>query len=72
MDASDSLRYSKTANFIGKGIENEGALTLSTRLGLVYPTSLSYKLFGINDFSSVLFVLLTSVCGIVLIFYLLK
>src|SRR3989338_11089614 len=71
MDASDSLRYSKTANDIniGKGIDLNGALTLSTRLGLIYPTAFSYKLFGINDISSVLFVLLTSIAMIVLVFY---
>src|SRR3989338_8049061 len=62
MGISDSLVYSKTANDInaGKGIDPNSTLTLSTRLGLIYPTALSYKLFGINDLSSVLFVLLRS------------
>ena len=71
MGISDSLEYSKTANDIntGKGIDPNSTLTSSTRLGLIYPTALSYNLFGINDFSSVLFVLLTSIGSIILIFY---
>ena len=71
MGISDSLVYSKTANDIntGKGIDPNSTLTLSTRMGLIYPTALSYRLFGINDFSSVIFVLLTSISSIILIFY---
>ena len=71
MGISDSLVYSKTAHDIneGRGIDPNSTLTLSTRLGLIYPTALSYKLFGINDFSSALFVLLTSIGSIILIFY---
>src|SRR3989338_9640936 len=71
MGISDSLEYSKTANDIneGKGIDPESTLTLSTRIGLIYATAFSYNLFGINDFSSVLFVLMTSIGNIILIFY---
>ncbi len=69
MGVSDSLTYSKTAYNIDKGIDANSVLTLSTRLGLIYPTAISYKIFGINDFSSVLFVLLTSIASIILIFY---
>jgi len=67
---SDSLVYSKTAHDIDKGIGPDiSTLTLSTRLGIVYATSFSYKLWGINDFSSVLFVLITSIGSIILTFY---
>ena len=71
MGISDSLTYSKTAYDIneGRGIDPDSTLTLSTRLGLIFPTILSYRLFGINDFSSVIFVLITSVASIILIFY---
>ena len=71
MGISDSLVYSKAAHDIneGRGIDPESTLTLSTRLGLIYPTALSYRLFGINDLSSVIFVLITSVASIILIFY---
>jgi len=71
MGISDSLAYSKTANDIneGRGIDPNSTLTLSTRLGLIFPTSLSYRLLGINDFSSVIFVLLTSIGSVILVFY---
>jgi hypothetical protein len=71
MGISDSLVYSKTANDIneGKGIDPNSTLTLSTRLGLILPTALFYNLFGINDLSSVAFVLMTSIASIILIFY---
>src|SRR3989338_3882456 len=69
MGTSDDLAYSRYAASIDGGIEPESTLTLSTRLGIVYTTAFSYKLFGINDFSSVIFVLLTSLASIILIFY---
>lgn len=71
MAISDSLAYSKAANDInlGKGIDQGSTLTLSTRIGIVYATALSYRIFGISDFSSVFFVLLSSIGGIILIYY---
>lgn len=71
MGISDDLAYSKAAYSIleGRGIDPNSTLTLSTRLGLIYPIIFSYKLFGINNFSSVLFVLMASIGNIVLIFY---
>ena len=69
MGVSDSLTYSKTAHDISNGIDQNSVLTLSTRLGLIYPTAISYKVFGVNDFSSVLFIFLTSIASIILIFY---
>ncbi|MBI3034758.1 glycosyltransferase family 39 protein [Candidatus Woesearchaeota archaeon] len=67
MGVSDDLAYSKYAN--SKGIDPASVLTLSTRLGLIYITALSYSLFGINDISSVLFIVLASIGNIILIFY---
>ena len=71
MGISDDLAYSKAAHDLmeSKGIDPNSTLTLSTRLGLIYPTIFFYKLLGINDFSSVLFPLLTSIVTIILIFY---
>jgi len=71
MTISDPLAYSKAANDIniGKGIDPASTLTLSTRLGIVYATAFSYRIFGINDFSSVSFTLLTSIGSIILIYY---
>jgi hypothetical protein len=69
MGTSDDLAYSAYAANIEKGIDPDSVLTLSTRLGIIYPTAFSYRLFGISDFSSILFVLLASLAGIILIFY---
>jgi len=69
MGTSDDLAYSRYAYNIKYGIEQNSSLTLSTRLGIIYATALSYRLFGVNDFSSVLFVLITSIGSIILIFY---
>jgi hypothetical protein len=71
MGISDSLVYSNTANDLnnGKGIDPDSVLTLSTRIGLVYATSLSYIIFGINDFSATFFVLLTSLGSIILAYH---
>jgi len=66
---SDDLAYTNYANSLSKGEIQQGTLTLSTRLGLIYPTSVLYLMFGVNDFSSVLFVLLASIGNIILIFY---
>ena len=66
---SDDLAYTRYAVNIDRGIDPHSVMTLSTRLGMIYPTAFSYSLFGISDFSSVLFVLLTSVGSIILIFY---
>ncbi len=69
MGLSDELTYSKTAYYIGQGIDMDSVLTLSTRLGLIYPTAFFYGLFGVNDISSVLFVFLTSIGFIVLVYF---
>jgi len=66
---SDDLAYSRFAHDIDKGLETQSGLTLSTRMGIIYATSFSYKLLGINDFSSVLFVLLASLGNIVLAYF---
>lgn len=66
---SDDLGYSQYAANAYKGA-TPGSLTyLGVRIGIVYATYASYSLFGISDFSSVLFVLLASMAGIILIFY---
>jgi len=52
-----------------KGINKDSTVTLEVRIGIIYATALSYSIFGVNDFSSVLFVLLTSLGSIILIFY---
>lgn len=66
---SDDLAYTNYADSLNKGEIQQDTLTLSTRLGLIYPVSVSYSMLGVNDFSSILFVLLASVGNIILIFY---
>lgn len=70
MGMSDSLAYSRAAHDLteGGGIDPEGVLTLTTRIGLTGITALSYSIFGINDVSAAGFVLITSIGGIVLIY----
>ena len=63
---SDDLAYSRYSYSIDKGIEPNSIYMQSSRIGILYPTFFSYKLFGVNDFSSIIFVLLTSLGNIIL------
>ncbi|MBI2653365.1 glycosyltransferase family 39 protein [Candidatus Woesearchaeota archaeon] len=69
MGTSDDLLYSRFAHYLDKGVYLDADLSLSTRLGIIFLTAISYSLFGINDFSSVFFVLASSLAGIVLVYY---
>ncbi len=69
MGTSDPLWYSKAAANIGQGIDQDNIATLSTRIGLTYPVGFIYKILGVNDFSSALFNLITSIGSIILMFY---
>lgn len=66
---SDDLAYTSYANSLIKGEVQRNTLSLSTRLGLIYPVSVLYSILGVNDFSSVLFVMLAAIGNIILIFY---
>lgn len=69
IDSSDSLGYTKAAFNAANGAplsEDVGVGTL--RLGIVYPTALLYSIFGVNEISSNILVLLISLCFIVLIY----
>ncbi len=65
MGISDDLYYSYAATHLNT-LQKD---TLMVRVGIIYPTALSYAIFGVNDLSAVAFVLLTSLAGIVLIYY---
>ena len=67
--ASDDLLYTSYAYEMSKNEFSFPANHHGTRLGLLYPVSIFYRLFGVNEFSSNAFVFLTSIAGIVLIFY---
>ncbi len=70
---SDSLEYSRYAHAMSTGNfppkEYDHGIG---RIGLIMPVSLSYYLFGVNEVSSVLFTLLTSIGEIILIFFFAK
>lgn len=66
---SDDLAYTRYAHSLIRGEIQEDTLTLSTRLGLIYPVSILYSIFGVNDFSSVFLVILAAVGNIILVFY---
>ena len=69
VDPSDDLFYAQYANDISKGTYSAPDIHHGTRLGLLYPVSFFYTLFGVNDFSSTILILLSSIGGIILIFY---
>ena len=67
--ASDDLGYTRYAYDISKNSYSFPASHQGTRLGLLYIVGFLYNLFGVNEFSSNAFVFLTSIAGILLIFY---
>src|SRR3989338_6989554 len=69
VDTSDSVYYAKSANdILNKQFPSE-TTQLNARIGLLIPVSISYSIFGVNDFSSALFPLLISIFGVIVIFY---
>jgi hypothetical protein len=66
---SDDLAYSRYSHNLLYGIIDESSPILFARVGITYPTALAYAIFGVNDFSSVLFVFLTSIGNIILAYY---
>ena len=67
--ASDDVLYTSYASQLSKGDFSFPATHHGTRLGLLYPESFMYYLFGINDFSSTILVFAASIAGIILAFY---
>jgi len=66
MGYSDDQYYSKYSYTLGDGTDPN---TLAVRIGILYATHFFYGILGVNDFSSVFFVLLSSIAGIILIYY---
>jgi len=66
---SDPVYYSKSANDLLNNKFPSETTQLNARIGLLIPVAISYSIFGVNDFSSTLFPLLTSILGIIVIFY---
>jgi len=67
--ASDDLLYTSYSYEISEGIYSFPPSHHGTRLGLLFPISFLYKLFGANEFSSNIFIFLSSISGMILIFY---
>lgn len=69
IDSSDSLGYSKAAyDIANKAKFSEGAGVGTLRLGIVFPVSILYFAFGVNEFSSNILALLASLGSIVLVY----
>ena len=65
----DPFTYSLSALEIAQGHWNPGYFyEQTTRWGLLFPLAVSYQIFGVNDFSSTLWVMLTSL-GVVVVGY---
>jgi len=68
IDSSDSLAYTKFAYNL-----NKGQLTLdgghsAFRLGILFPVSILYSIFGVNEFSSNILILIISLSSIILMY----
>ena len=66
---SDDVLYASYSHYLSKGNFSFPATHHGTRIGFLYPTSVFYSIFGVNDFSSVLLEFAASIAGIILIFY---
>lgn len=66
---SDDVLYTSYAYHLSQGDFPFPATHHGTRLGILYPTSFLYSLFGVNEFSSNIFVFAFSIAGIMLAFY---
>ncbi|MBS3100843.1 glycosyltransferase family 39 protein [Candidatus Woesearchaeota archaeon] len=67
-DASDPLAYTKYANMLAKGEPINVERGDAFRIGLLLPVSVLYRMFGFNEFSSNVLVILASLASIVLIY----
>jgi len=68
--SSDELEYYNFANQVNHGAFKLGIDHFKFRVGTFYPTALFFKIFGVNEFTGNLLTLLSSLAGIILIYYL--
>lgn len=66
---SDDVLYTNYAYQLSKDDFSFPATHHGTRLGFLYVVGFLYALFGVNEFSSNILILATSIAGIVLVFY---
>jgi|TARA_B100001971_G_C18260544_1_gene586409 4-amino-4-deoxy-L-arabinose transferase-like glycosyltransferase len=65
---SDSLSYTATADMLAEGESIGEERAYGLRLGIIFPVSALYSIFGVNEFSSNILTLLISLASIVLIY----
>ena len=65
---SDSVGYAGYANMLAKNEPIKEAHYNGLRLGILFPVSLLYNIFGVNEFSSNILILLISLSSIILIY----
>ena len=65
---SDSVGYAGYANMLAKNEPIEETHYNGLRLGILFPVSLLYNIFGVNEFSSNILILLISLSSIILIY----
>lgn len=66
---SDDLLNTKYSYDISKNVFPTTENQANSRIGLLIPVSVIYKIFGINDYTSTALILLTSLGGILLIYF---
>ena len=67
-DHSDSLLYYTYSHQVADGTFKPTDNHFSSRIGLIYPQGIIYRIFGVNEFSSNVLSLIISLAGIILIF----
>ncbi|MBI3027388.1 glycosyltransferase family 39 protein, partial [Candidatus Woesearchaeota archaeon] len=69
IDASDGLMNTKYAYDISNNIFPTSTNQANSRIGILIPVSLLYSAFGVNDITSIIIILSTSLLGIILIYF---
>ena len=68
IDSSDSLGYTQFANMLAKGESLKDVEYFGLRTGILFPVSVLYSTFGVNEITSNIVILLISLASIVLIY----
>src|SRR3989344_7372920 len=69
-DHSDSLLYYTYSDQAAKGEFKPELNHFSSRIGIIYPQALVYRIFGVNEAASNILPLIFSISGIILTFHL--
>lgn len=70
IERTDSLKYSQAAfNLLHGTFFTDSQWFGMTRIVLIFPLALFYKIFGVNDTSSAMWILSSNIIGIILIYF---